>query len=287
MTKNLLLAVVTMSLLCGCKKVFVEDSPNPAATQNPTSDELVSEAWSYPSTGQGLSLAFSYDQQHLVSSIVANQWSATPPNNPATTFQMEYSNGRLSRITDNLGDTYSLTYNSSGQLILLSAGPQNVDSSTFSYDDQGNLTGLKEELVTANETIFHVFSYDNLNDLVSEVDSQTLGTQVIGSQIIAPQLLVVKYFWSGYDNKVDFSLSVNGFPPALFAVLLHFGGGFNGEGNAIMSPHNAGAVADTVVTPVQNPASDAFPFAYQYNEQGLPVSIQYAGWTVTLQYQAY
>jgi len=294
MKKNLLLAVVVLSLLCGCKKVFVQDSPNPAATQNPTSDELVSETWSTTADAQGLSLTFSYNQQHLVSSIVAKQWTSPAPNTlQTTTFQMEYSNGRLSRITDNNGDTDSLTYNNSGQLILQKGGPVNVNARTFSYDDRGNLTGLREEFVISNgtnqtnETISHIFSYDSLNDLVSEVDSQTIGTQVIGSQTIPPQLLVVKYFWSNYDNKVDFSLAVNGLPPALFSVLLHFGFGFNGEGSAILSPHNAGNEADTVITPVQNPGSDAFPFTYQYNAQGLPVSIQYAGWSVSLQYQSY
>jgi hypothetical protein len=286
--KSLFIPVVTLLLFADCRKVFQRDSGNsgssgnPSAKQNPTSYELSSETFSYPPTGQGGVLSFTYNNQNLVSGISISQWITAPPSNPAataTTFQMQYDNGFISTITDNLGDLDTLTYNSNGQLIQEKGGPTNVADRTLSYDDRGNLVRLVEDYVNLKSIYSHTFSYDNLNDLVSEVDSQESGTS----------LVIQETQCSGYDSKVDFSLAVNGLPPSLFYILQNSAGGAIGQSSAILSPHNAGTVTYYAIyaDPALSNGPDPVTNTYQYNEQGLPVMIQSGGWAVTLQYQRY
>lgn len=280
MNSKILVMAFLLTPCFDCKNVPVRDSGaahNPAADQNPTRYLLVSESWAEPQTNQRATLTFTYNQQHLVSSLVASQSGPMPKDGSTRTFKMEYSNGFLTRITDKFGESDTLTYNSSGQLVGQEIGPENFESITYSYDAGGNLVGEREVYDSLFTRIYRGFSYDSLGNLLLQTDSMLMGNK----------LGISKVAYSAYDNKVDFGLTVNGLPPALFTVLTNYSGGFNGQRFGMMSPHNATTVTATLFNPMQPAGVYPLRYTYQYNDAGLPVAYQYGGWSVNLEYRAY
>lgn len=261
MNKYFLLLLTTVVLSgYGCKK---GDKAGPEDT-NPTSYRLRSMTWS-----QGQVYSFTY-KNGLVSridngtSIILNGQTYTM--NDYTTY--EYTDGLCTKATSYCGgcsqdgNYITYEYNSTRQAIRENYYYKKgafAGYSSFQYDSNGKL--IEKDDSTTGGTVKQAYTYNSAGNLSHTVSRTKLSSPNY------PDEAVEEMDWKSFDDKVNFIRTVNGLP-------VNYPSAYNMGVFLTQSTNNYWYSQNT-------------DYRYEYNDEGLPVKIFYAGLTVTLDYEKY
>lgn len=275
--KQLLLILLYSSIFFSCKKQ--NDVPAGITTGNPTSYILKKQTWSGPATN-GQSFVYSYSSNHLVSKIERYQWGTMSENggpvhiwHDTTSETFEYNGNLCTKWIVNAGPYYTFDYNEHGQVSKRSFyQPDNkvYATSFYKYDALGNLV---ERTDSSQQVDFKYLLNYNADNNLTEVTCEILWS--------TPQQKA-KYEILSFDDKTNFTKAINGLPPVCM---------FDNNYHAYSStaPNNFVDVKYygpvNMEQPFSSPSSSYY--TYQYNEEGLPLTMQYGEWVVTFEYEKY
>jgi hypothetical protein len=278
--KLIFLFAVVISLSCK-KATYQPVAFNPAA--NPTSYVLISQQ--YTSSGiEGMVFNFSYNDQHLVSKMERYEWvEVTIGSNPpyrdydSSYFSFEYADGLCSKVTatdQNLITSWTYTYNADRLPLLRTGfiGGQEAVTDLYGYDSLDNMVSVID---SSSGQINHIytFTYNSDHNMTS------------ASDYIPSYQELNRFAWTAFDTKVNFIKAINGYPPTYF-----WDNGFDLYSSS--SPNNAlnetqyFPTSATQPLPMSPPVSGP-PFSYTYNDEGLPLTMDFGTWKVTNVYMKY
>ena len=275
MRSSILFAILLV--LVSCKK---EASPPLQPSNNPTSYLLKKMTFDHTSATNGESFYFSYNSNNLVIEVKRVEWgggmiNGTPQWYFTTTYSFAY-NGTLPMlctIKEN-GDirTYLEYFYQADRIYkrICKYPDGSIQYYTFySYDGSGR---VKEAIDSSDKVNFkHVLEYNT--------NLTTSTTYVLWSN---PQTKS-KTEYSSFDDKVNFIKAVNGLPPTADWD------NFNLHSYSSPSPNNMGREQHFWDVDINKDyeVPSTMEYSYQYNDEGLPIKMQYGGWTVTFEYQKY
>ena len=253
----------------------MDTANNKPVITNPTSYVLISDTWAGPITN-GTSYLFSYNSDHLISTIEWIQWSnGSTLNGDTVYYHYQYANGLCDKVIMNHnGETAYSTYeyNNKGLAIkvVLYNGNLNQRTDLYTYDSANNLIKITDSTQQLNYV--YEFSYDGNGSLTS--------MNTIQSQW---QSQISRYEWNNFDDKVNYIKAVNGLPPSSVSLSDDY------MYSSLNSPHNYTSENYYAFVNVGQPFGNPYSFSksYQYNDEGLPTTLQSGPWTVTLVYEKY
>ena len=286
-TTFLILIGINTFLFSSCKKNFdVGSNTNSPYTDNPTSYILKSQVWSGPTTN-GLSYLYTYNNNHLITSIKEIDWRMQTDNGTSsqkvydTTYNtFEYMNGLCSKATERINEFnayYTYEYNSNRLLIKRISVTINNPVKTYSfykYDSLNNLIEQRDSSDRSKDLIYrHEFTYDENNNLISEIDS---------TLFLSPKE-VSKTEWSAFDDKVNYLKSINGLP-AFFTEK-------GSEGDNYTFSNKDNPITSCFYYPIAVGQSfndsDVINNTIEYNEEKLPIKLYSGPWVETFEYEKY
>jgi YD repeat-containing protein len=273
----LFLAIIFFS----CKKENNNSVSIPYIT-NPTSYVLTSEIWSGPATN-GEYFYFTYNSEHLISKIQRIQWGTESVNG-----------GSMQKWYDTANYAYEYTHGLCSRWIVTEGG----SNWFYTYEYNNNKLPVKRTVYSMGDYLperYYLYKYDNSNNLVEIVDSSlnvnfryefTYNsnnnlTSVTSYQGAIP-VQKEQYQWLAFDNKINFIKAVNGLPPTFV-----WDNNFNSYSSS--SPNNI--LTENYYSPadINQPFGPAYPdsYSYQYNDEGLPTTMQDGPWIVNFEYEKY
>lgn len=282
---SLLLLSIVLLFCISCKKETEEitkatysNIPN----NNPTSYLLKSQIWSGPSTNGG-GFFYYYNSDNQVYKIKRHQWGTGSSNggpvvrwDDTTYYYFEYTNGLCTKWTiDDHGSKGYYTYDYNAQNLpykRTTYGASNMVQGYcfYKYDKNNNLIERKDSSYQLN--FRYDFTYDSNNNLTSVTDN------ILWSN---PQQKM-KYEFLTHDQNVNFIKAVNGLP-------ITFIWDNNYHSYSSSSPNNFLTQNYYVPVDANQPFGQprVYNYSYDYNDEGLPVKMEYSPWLVTFTYQKY
>lgn len=285
--QSFLFITLILSIFSSCKRDIVESADTPMTQSNdntnPTSYVLKRQTWT--GTGSnGQSFLYEYNSDHLVSKIERYQWGTYREDGGSEQrwetkdyYTFEYTNGLCNkwRIQETGIDYYFIyEYNNKNLPVKRTAystyGNTPQGYSFYKYD---NLNNLVEKVDSSDKLDFRfVFTYNSTSNLTSVIKYILWST---------PQKKE-KYEWLSFDNKVNFIRAVNGLP-----ITFIWDNNYNAYSSS--SPNNFIARNHYAPVDISQPFGhpDYFDNSFDYNEQGLPLKLEYGTGTVTFEYEKY
>jgi hypothetical protein len=301
MRQTISFSVATLLFFYGCKKPNVQRNLSPA-----TSSLLIEANWSGPSTN-GQDITFSYNSNNQVSQIRNAEWYSFSYNGGSyqigydtSYITFAYTNGLVTKAWGNQfasGYAYERYEYNDRQLLIKKTSYDRVaiggDSASpifksdvpvrifdCNYDNHDNIIQIIDSspadvnsTYPTNTNYTFVFNYNDSNDLTSLTSNEYAGN-------VSP-VRKYKYDYSNFDNKINYIKAINGLPPT-------DGWDNNFGGYSSSSPNNILTEAYYIQTDPNQPfVALQMPiiYTYEYNDEGLPISMYYAGWKVTFTYK--
>jgi hypothetical protein len=263
-----------------CKKDDNKDATS-STNNNPTSYLLKKMTFEHTAATNGLIILFEYNTNNQVSQIKNIQWNYGAMNLPPG--QKWY-------------DTSTHSFNYSNNLAVSCTRKERTGTWFYDYEYRGNQI-IKRTIKYADGNIqgYNFYHYNAEGKLIERVDSTNKVTFrrsiIYDNQLIT---LITYNLWStpqkkskteysNFDSKVNFTKAVNGLPAN--AAWDDFTIGTYSSS----SPNNFGFQQHYWDVDIDKdfgaPTSDNY--SYEYNEEGLPTKMYYAGWTVVFEYRKY
>lgn len=265
--------------LLSCKKDCNTEAIN-TIDNNPT--YLLTKTTSEHLAGtNGEIFLFNYNSENQISQIKRIQWVFGASNvqpvqkwYDTTTYSFIYSNNLPVRciIKENTGSWF-YDYEYQGNQII---------KRTIKYAD-GSIQGYTRYSYNAEGKLLEAAEFtDKINFRHSIVYDNQMVTIIKYTLWSSPQKKS-KTEYSNFDSKVNFIKAVNGLPVSYTWDCFNIGS------YSSSSPQNFGFQQHYWDVDIDKEfgAPSSTTNSYEYNQEGLPTKMYYAGWTVTFEYQKY
>ncbi len=184
----------------------------------------------------------------------------------------EYENGRVTKTrSSEYGDQRFTVFEYTGDLL----------TTSIDYFDVGVIEG------------YHLFSYDSQGHLIERIDSTTQANfkyvlEYDGDNLTSLEVINLvetpqkksKTLYSNFDDQQNFALAIHGLPASfVYANNLHL--------YHTLSPNNYQFEQYHFPIPITEDYTDwlDYDYSYEYNADGFPTKMNYAGWEVSFTYE--